>query len=107
MVRRPFGGSTFDMRFASRKGERLVASWNNYFSIHAAVLKSAILGLANSGNFRHLRCNKIIYHFISTTRIPVSPLIENVPPMAIVISAERSVPTASTGKPISTRYSRG
>ena len=38
---------------------------------------------------------------MSMTRIPVSPLIENVPPMAIVISAERSVPTASIGNPMS------
>ncbi len=38
---------------------------------------------------------------MSTTLIPVSCLIEKVPPMAIVISAARSVPTASSGKPMS------
>ena len=40
--------------------------------------------------------------FMSTTRMPVRPLIENVPPIAMVISADRSVPTASIGKPMST-----
>ena len=44
--------------------------------------------------------------FMSMTRRPVSPLIANAPPMAIVISAERSVPTASKGKAMSTSARR-